>query len=886
MKYNHIEIEKKWQKFWDENRTFRTPEFDELDKSKPKYYALDMFPYPSGDGLHVGHPEGYTATDIITRYKIMRGYNVLHPMGWDAFGLPTEQFALKTGIHPKIRTEECIVKFRTQLKAIGFAYDWDREVNTSDPNFYKWTQFIFLKLYNSYFDSTEQKAKPIDQLVIPEGLNEGEIKKFINSQRLAYLADGPVNWCPELGTVLANEEVAEQIEKGYTVIRKNMKQWKLRITKYADRLLDGLNKIDWPESLKEMQRNWIGRKTGANIIFKIKNSDGSSNSIEVFTTRPDTIFGATYMVLAPEHPLVDLITTSEFQTQVNEYKLEAAKKSDMERTELSKDKTGVFTGGYAINPVNGKEIPILISDYVLISYGTGAIMSVPGHDSRDNEFAKKFKLEIVPVVVPEELKDQAIKKISSKEHGEILISGKGLTNLNGEKSEDFANYISKVEKGEECFEGEGYCINSDFLIGLKTSEAIETIINWLEERELGKRAINYKLRDWLFSRQRYWGEPFPILHNGENHFALSESDLPLELPDVESYHPTGTGESPLAVIDEWVNFTDENGNKFKRETNTMPQLAGSSWYFLRYIDPDNSKEFCSKEKEEYWMPVDVYIGGAEHAVGHLLYSRFWTMVLFDLGYVTHEEPFKKLFNQGMILGEDGVKMSKSRGNVINPDDVIHEFGADSMRLFEMFMGPLESTKPWSTEGIAGMNRFLNRAWRLIIDEYSGKIKSTIVNREPNLAELKILNKTIKKVTFDIEDGDMKFNTSIAQLMIFLNEVYKFESISKQLVEMFILILAPFSPHISEELWSRLGNENPVSKESWPEFDEKYVKEDSVTIALSVNGKLRDKVEVDFDTSEKDLEQKALDNEKILKHIMGKEVKRIIVVKNKMVNVVV
>lgn len=845
-----------------------------------------MFPYPSGEGLHVGHPEGYTATDIISRFKIMKGFNVLHPMGWDAFGLPTEQFALKTGIHPKIRTAECIAKFKHQLKSIGFAYDWDREVNTSEPEFFRWTQWIFLKLYNSYFDDADQKAKPIGELPIPEDLTENQRIEFINSQRLAYLADGPVNWCPELGTVLANEEVAEQLEKGFSVVRKNMKQWKLRITKYADRLLEGLESLDWPENIKEIQRNWIGRKTGANIIFRIKSPGQNTNhSIEVFTTRPDTIFGATYLVLSPEHEMVDLITTADRKKGVDDYKLKAAKKSDLERTELAKEKTGVFTGAYAINPANGKEIPVMISDYVLISYGTGAIMSVPAHDGRDNDFARIFNLEIFPVVIPVHLKDHAIKEIKSDEHGELIISGKGVSGLTG-RDDSYLKYIENIQRGSEYFEGEGYCINSDFLNGLKTDEAIERVITWLEANKIGSRAINYKLRDWLFSRQRYWGEPFPILHENDTQFALSEGELPLELPAVESYHPTGTGESPLAAIDWWVNVTTEDGRHFKRETNTMPQLAGSSWYFLRYLDPDNNKEFCNPDIEKYWMPVDVYIGGSEHAVGHLLYSRFWMKVLFDLGYVSHDEPFRKLFNQGMILGEDGVKMSKSRGNVINPDEVINEFGADSMRLFEMFMGPLEATKPWSTEGIAGMNRFLNRTWRLIIDESSGEIKSNIVDRAPEEKELKIINKTIKKITTDIEDGDMKFNTSIAQLMIFLNEVYKYDTISKGIIEKFILVLAPFTPHICEELWQRIGHQESISKQPWPHFEEKYVKEDSVVIALSVNGKLRDKIEVEFNTSENELEQKALDNEKIIKNIMGKEVKRIIVVKNRMVNIVV
>jgi leucyl-tRNA synthetase len=867
----------------DEN-TFRTPPFEELDKGKPKFYVLDMFPYPSGEGLHVGHPEGYTATDIIARYKRMKGFNVLHPMGWDAFGLPTEQFALKTGIHPKIRTAECVARFKTQLNSIGFAYDWSREVNTSDRNFYRWTQWIFLKLYNSFYDDNENKAKPLSGLVIPSGLTGKEKESFIDEHRLAYLADGPVNWCPELGTVLANEEVAEQTEKGYTVVRKNMKQWKLRITKYAERLLNGLDKVDYPSNIKEIQRNWIGRSEGASVKFPVKDD----KYIEVFTTRPDTIFGATYMVLAPEHPLVKEITTPAQKEEIEKYIETASRKSDLERTELSKDKTGAFTGAYALNPANGKEIPVWISDYVLVSYGTGAIMSVPGHDERDMEFAKKFNLDIVPVVLPEKLKNNAFKKIKSENVGELIISGRGVKNLGTDGSEELDEYINSVKNGEQCFSGDGYAVNSGMLNGLDTKAAKEKIISWLEEKGIGKRSINYKLRDWLFSRQRYWGEPFPIVHiEGDGTKALSENELPLDLPDVSTYQPSGSGESPLANITDWVNTTDkETGLPVKRETNTMPQLAGSSWYFLRYIDPRNDKVFVDKEKESYWMPVDIYIGGAEHAVGHLLYSRFWQKFLYDLGYVSHDEPFQKLFNQGMILGEDGVKMSKSRGNVINPDDVIAEFGADSMRIFEMFMGPLEASKPWSTEGIAGINRFINRVWRLIVDENTGAIKTNIIDEDPDEKQNKLLHRTIKKVTSDIEDGGMKFNTSIAQMMIFINELYKAERISKGVIEQFIKILSPFAPHISEELWQMLGHNASIANESWPPYDEELAKADSVTIAFSVNGKLRSKMDMDFDTDEKILEQTALTDEKVLKHITGKEIVKIISVKNRMVNIVV
>ncbi|MBE2256911.1 MAG: leucine--tRNA ligase [Ignavibacteria bacterium] len=889
MKYNHLEIEKKWQKYWEENKTFKTPEFDKLDKSKDKYYVLDMFPYPSGDGLHVGHPEGYTATDIIARYKRMRGFNVLHPMGWDAFGLPTEQFAIKTGIHPKIRTEECIARFKQQMNSIGFAYDWDREVNTSDKDFFRWTQWIFLKLFNSYYDKSEDKAKPIEELRIPDGLNEEQVYNFINEQRLAYLADGPVNWCPELGTVLANEEVAEQIEKGYTVVRKNMKQWKLRITAYADRLLNDLKDLDWPDNIKEIQKNWIGKSEGAIIKFKIKSENlDELGAIEVFTTRPDTLFGATFLVIAPEHPVVKNITSSEQKNEVYKYIEDASKKSELERIELNKIKSGVFTGAYAINPANGKEIPVYISDYVLMSYGTGSIMSVPGHDERDMEFAKKYGIDIEPVVIPEDLKDSAIRKLKTEESGELILTGRGLKTIGFEDSPEYKDYIKKVTSGEICFYKEGYAINSGFLNGLSTKEAKIRVTEWLSDNNLGYKTINYRLRDWLFSRQRFWGEPFPILHSGDGKIkALGYNEIPLELPEVENYKPSGTGESPLANITDWVNIEDPlTGKILKRETNTMPQLAGSSWYFLRYLDPKNEKEFCNIEIEKYWMPVDTYIGGAEHSVGHLLYARFWMKFLFDLGYVTHNEPFRKLFNQGMVLGEDGVKMSKSRGNVVNPDDVIKEFGADSLRLFEMFMGPLETSKPWSTEGIAGMNRFLNRVWRLIVDEDSDKINSKIINVEPSEKEIRILHRTIKKITTDLDDGDMKFNTSIAQMMIFINELYKMETISKKTIEDFILLLSPFAPHISEEIWVRLGNQAGISDKNWPVFNDEFTKQETVTVAFSVNGKVRAKIDMEFDSDEKSLEQAALDNESIKKHIYGKNIKKIITVRNKMVNVVV
>lgn len=833
---------------------------DELDSSKPKYYVLDMLPYPSGDGLHAGHPEGYTATDIIARFKLMNGFNVMHPMGWDAFGLPAEQYAMKTGIHPKIRSEECIAKFKMQLKAFGFSYDWDREINTTDENFFKWTQWIFLKIFNSFYDENDNKAKPISGLEIPEGLSEKEKFDFINSHRLAYLADVPVNWCPELGTVLSNEEVPEQLEKGFTVIRKNMRQWNLRITKYADRLLSDLDNLNWPDNIKELQRNWIGKSIGSSVKFKIKSEDTENERfIEVFTTRPDTIFGVSYLILSPEHSYVKDITTEEQSSKVEEYILKSERKSDLERTELSKEKTGEFTGAFAVNPVNGKEIPILIADYVLASYGTGAIMGVPGHDERDNEFAEKLNLEIIPVVIPGDIKED-----------EISI------------------FKDKTIRGEECFSGKGISVNSDFLNGLKSEDAISKMNDWLEEKGVGKKTINFKLRDWLFSRQRFWGEPFPIIHFEDGTYkALDESELPVTLPDVVSYKSSGTGESPLAMIDEWVNTVDkETGRKAKRETNTMPQWAGSCWYFLRYLDPSNENALCDINKEKFWMPVNLYIGGAEHAVLHLIYARFWYKILYDLGYVNYEEPFNTLFNQGMILGEDGVKMSKSRGNVINPDDVIRDFGADSMRLFEMFMGPLEATKPWSTKGIEGLNRFLKRVWRLIVDEDTGKLNAKIAEEKPDENLNKLLNKTIKKVTEDIDDGDMKFNTAISYLMIFVNELYKLENYSKSAVEKFILLLSPFAPHISEELWEILGNKNSIVKEPWPVYDKELVKEETATIIFSVNGKVRSKKDFAIDTDVKVLEDEALDNENVKKYILGKNIVKIITVKNKMVNVVV
>lgn len=839
--YNPKAIESKWQKYWLENKTFKTP----TDKSKPKYYVLDMFPYPSGSGLHVGHPEGYTATDIIARYKRMKGFNVLHPMGWDAFGLPAEQYAIKTGTHPKITTEKNIERFREQLQAIGFSYDWDREVNTTDPNYFKWTQWIFLKLFE---------------------------------MGLAYEDEVAVNWCPELGTVLANEEVVDGKSEvgGFPVVRKPMRQWVLKITAYAERLLQDLDDLDWPESLKDMQRNWIGKSIGAELQFDV---DGFDEEIKVFTTRPDTLFGATYMVLAPEHHLVAKITSPEQKDAVSEYLGVVSLKSDLERQELTKEKTGVFTGAYAINPANGKKIPIWISDYVLVSYGTGAIMAVPAQDERDYEFAEKFGLEIIRTVDPGE-----------------SFEGKAYT-------------------------GEGKAINSDFLNGLEIEAAKKKIIAWLEEKAVGTKSINYKLRDWLFSRQRYWGEPFPIIHVDGEAKAIPKSELPLVLPSVEKYEPTGNGEPPLANAQDWVKTTDpETGKPALRETNTMPQWAGSCWYYLRYISPDFDGGPVDPDYENYWMPVDLYVGGAEHAVLHLLYARFWHKVLFDCGIVSTKEPFQKLVNQGMILGEmeftsqDGKKlleeevekkgdtfvikgtdtkvearahkMSKSRGNVINPDSVIDQFGADSLRLYEMFMGPLEQVKPWSTKGVEGVNRFLNRVWRLLIDDKSGELSPKIKDTEASKEQLKTLHEAIKKVTEDIEG--MRFNTGISALMIFVNEANQWDIIPRSIAEDFIKILSPYSPHISEEIWSLSGHKETLAYTSWPKFDESYLVADSISYPVQVNGKVRANIEVSADkATDKDyVLSLAKAEENVAKYLAeGKLVKEIFV-PNRIINLVI
>jgi leucyl-tRNA synthetase len=844
--YNLSEIEKKWQKFWQEHKTFRA---DDCDDSRPKYYVLDMFPYPSAAGLHVGHPEGYTASDIVARYKRMKGFNVLHPMGWDAFGLPAEQYAIETSTHPVQTTQKNIDRMRQQIKSLGFSYDWDREVNTTDPNYYKWTQWIFLKFFNSYFDQTEQKAKPIEELNVPKELSEEDKQKIIDDNRLAYEAEVAVNWCPALGTVLANEEVVGGLSErgGHPVIRKPMRQWMLRITKYAERLLKDLDDVDWPEPIKKLQRDWIGKSVGAEVKFEIENCD---RDLWVFTTRPDTLFGATYMVLAPELEVVDMITTNDRKEAVKKYREQAARKSDLDRTDLAKEKTGVFTGAYAINPVNSERIPIWISDYVLISYGTGAIMAVPAHDERDFEFANKFGLPIIPVVEP----------------------------LDEEQAE-------LVAQGKLCFVGDGKAINSGRFNGLPTNQFKEKITDWLQQKGVGRKAVNYKLRDWLFSRQRYWGEPFPILHveNGCV-FGLTEKDLPLELPEVENYKPSGTGESPLANIGDWVNVTLPDGSKAKRETNTMPQWAGSCWYYLRYLDANNSRQGWDCEKEKYWMPVDLYIGGAEHAVLHLLYARFWHKLLYDLGYVSTKEPFQKLVNQGMILGEDGQKMSKSRGNVVNPDKVVSDFGADSMRLYEMFLGPLEAIKPWSMQGVQGVYRFLQKTWRMIVDEDTGEPAEAIKQTQPDEQTLRLLNQTIKKVGDDIET--FSFNTAISAMMIFVNHVIKQDDRPKSVVEKFILILAPFAPHIAEELWQRLGHKDSLAYVPWPEYDKELIKEKEIELAVQVNGRIKERIILAADADEEQIKQKALASEKVVAAMASKKAKKIIIIKSRLVNIVV
>ncbi len=804
MAYDHKTIEKKWQKFWKKNETFKA----DLNKDQKKYYALDMFPYPSGQGLHVGHPEGYTATDVMSRMKRMQGFNVLHPMGWDAFGLPAEQYALKTGHNPKDFTNKNIDHFRDQIQSLGFSYDWDREVNTTDPKFYKWTQWIFEQLYK---------------------------------KGLAYESEIMVNWAPDFmgGTVVANEEVEDGKTKrgGYPVYRKPMRQWVLKITAYADRLIDDLDLVDWPESVKEMQRNWIGRSEGASVFFPVVGDEDTK--IEVFTTRADTLFGASYVVLAPEQELVDQLTTPEHKAEVEKYKEEASRRSDLERTDLNKDKTGVFTGSYVINPVNGEKLPIWISDYVLASYGTGAVMAVPSGDQRDYDFATKFDLPIKPV-------------------------------------------IEGTDVSEGAFDGDGKHINSGFLDGLNIADAKQKMIDWLEEHDAGHKKVNYRLRDWIFSRQRYWGEPIPVIHWDDGTTSLvPEDELPLELPKTDNIEPSGTGESPLANVEDWVNVYDENGRHGLRETNTMPQWAGSSWYWLRYTDPHNDKEFASKEALDYWSPVDLYVGGAEHAVLHLLYARFWHKVLYDLGLVPTKEPFMKLVNQGMILGSNHEKMSKSKGNVVNPDDIVDQYGADTLRLYEMFMGPLEESVPWDEKGLHGANKWVQRVWRLLMDDNNHLRDRVSTFNDGKLT--KVYNQTVKKVTEDYER--MHFNTAISQLMVFVNEAYKVDDLPVEYMRGFVKMIAPIMPHMAEELWSQFGESDTITYQSWPTYDPKALVEDEVEMIVQVNGKVRAKIKMAKDTDRDEAQQLALANEHVKKFTDGKDIKKVIVVPNKIVNIV-
>ncbi len=804
MAYNHKNIEPKWQKYWEENEVFKTEDFSD----KPKYYILDMFPYPSGSGLHVGHPLGYIATDILARYKRHQGYNVLHPMGWDAFGLPAEQYAIKTGTHPSRTTKENVANFKRQIKMLGFSYDWSREINTTDPEYVKWTQWIFIELYK---------------------------------KGLAYEAEVPVNWCPELKAVLANEEVVDGKSDigGFPVFRVPMRQWMLKITKYADSLLTGLDDLDWPNSIKELQKNWIGRSEGAKIYFDLPSID---QTLEVFTTRHDTLFGATYMVLAPEHPLVQILTSDDQRDLVKKYVEDSSKKSDLDRTELNKDKTGVWLGAYAINPVNNKKIPIWISDYVIMSYGTGAIMAVPGEDERDWDFAKKYNLPVVRTIDP----------------GENFDGG--------------------------AFTGEGLLINSDFLNGLDIETAKEKMAKWLLDNKKGSKTVQYKLRDWLFSRQRYWGEPIPVIHKNGEPEVLNESDLPLELPEVEKYEPSGTGESPLANVKNWVEVKNTSGEIIGlRETNTMPQWAGSCWYYLRYIDPKNDKKPWDQKKEKYWMPVDLYVGGAEHAVLHLLYSRFWHHVLYDLGYVTHKEPFSKLFNQGMILGQDGSKMSKSKGNVINPDLTVDEYGSDSMRIYEMFMGPLDKAKPWSTTGLQGCSRFIKKLWSILIND-DGMLSKKIDEAPEDNDTLQKLHIMIKKVSNNLDQ--MHFNTCVSEFMIFTNHIQKLESINIDTIKSFIVIMNPFMPHLCQEFWEILGETSELSYVGWPKYDESLATSEEVIIPIQINGKRRSEISINLDMSKEKVIEKAKSDTKIISHIKSATILKEIYIPGKIFNIVI
>ena len=845
--YPFDRLEPKWQAIWEgAEGTFQAPNpagpLAEPDKvgGRPKLYVLDMFPYPSGAGLHVGHPEGYTATDIVARYKRLKGFNVLHPMGWDAFGLPAEQYAIKTGQHPEITTRENVAKFKTQLKRIGFSYDWEREINTTDPAYYKWTQWIFLQIYNSWFNPETKKAEPISTY-------RGDDP---DSVRLAFVAEVAVNWCPELGTVLANEEVIDGKSEvgGFPVVRRPMRQWMLRITAFADRLLDGLDELDWPLSLKALQRNWIGRSEGAEIEFALAGTADPGISIRVFTTRHDTLYGANYMVLAPEHPLVDRLTTEDRKAEVEAYRQKVAAKSDLERTDLAKEKTGVFIGAHALHPLTGEKMPIWIADYVLMGYGTGAVMGVPGHDERDLEFARTFGMQVMPVV-------QAPGKTAGESIG---------------------------------FLDDGVAINSPIIDGLPTPEAKKKILAWLEEHRVGRADVRYKLRDWLFSRQRYWGEPFPIVWAKGKHQALPETELPLEPPPLEDFKPTGTGEPPLAKAKDWIRYSETA----TRETNTMPQWAGSCWYYLRFCDPQNDRHFVGDEPERYWMGgkqpggVDLYIGGVEHAVLHLLYARFWHKVLFDLGHVSKPEPFQRLVNQGMILGEDNRKMSKRWGNVIDPLDVIEIYGADAFRCYEMFMGPLEQMKPWSMKGVEGVSRFLARVWRLMMTENQAgewELSAALKEIEPTKAQQKITHATVKKVTDDIEG--LAFNTAISQMMIFVNAFTNAEAIPISAMRIFLVVLNPFAPHITSELWRQLKSPGDITSQSWPTYDEQLLVEDEVDIVLQVNGKVRDRIKVLLNATNAELEAAARANEKVRNAVGSLTIRKVVVVPNKLVNVV-
>ena len=895
MRYNFKSIEKKWQEYWEKNKTYKT----EIN-NKPKYYVMDMFPYPSGSGLHVGHPLGYIASDIISRFKKLKGYNVLHPMGFDSFGLPAEQYAIKTGKHPKETTENNISKFKEQLNQLGLSFDWDREVRTSDSKYYKWTQWIFLKLYNSYFDYKNNKAETIEKLELPKGLSANEKIEYIDSKRLAYIDEIDVNWCEELGTVLSNEEVIGGVSErgGFPVIRRPMRQWVMRITDFSERLLEDLDTLDWPDSIKLSQKNWIGKSTGAEICFPIDNK----KNIKVFSTRPDTIYGATYLVLAPEHKMVESLTTEKYKDQIINYVDKTAKKSELERQENEKNKTGVFTGSFATNPISGEKIPIWISDYVLSSYGTGAIMAVPAHDERDYEFALKFKLEIIEVI--------------------------------------------KNDTDEKCYTGDGIVINSGDYNGIENEKFKKIVTEILESKNLGKKTVNYKLRDWIFTRQRYWGEPIPILHSNGKQFPVSEEDLPVKLPEVKSYLPTDDGLSPLARSNDWVKV-NVKGNQYDRETNTMPQWAGSCWYYLRYLDPNNEINFADKEKIKYWMPVDLYIGGAEHAVLHLLYSRFWHKVLYDLGHVNTPEPFKKLVNQGMILGRSNFiyrikntnkfvsynlrneyeytklhvdvnivendkldldkfkksskefndaefilegsdylcgfeteKMSKSKSNVVNPDNIINDFGSDTLRMYEMFLGPLEQSKPWNTNGIEGVYKFLNKFWSLFYDEDNFNIS----DEKPDSDELKILHTAIKKIENDIDR--LSINTCVSQLMITVNELSRKKCNKREILEPLLIVLSSFAPHISEELWSRLGNNESISLSNYPKYNDEFLTEDIFEYPIMINGKLRTKIKFDIYIEEKEIKSEVISNEIITKWTENKKIKKIIFIPKKIINVVI